>query len=88
MLAVIPAPGLIHCMHIEWVIISFISIMASINPAQAFSIGADAVYLSARPLPIAPTGYYDWEVSSDPAERRQGHSAVTNLINQVRPLSN
>ena len=62
--------------------------MASFNPAQALSMGADAIYLSARPLPIAPTGYYDWEVSSNPAERRLGHSAVTNLINQVRPLSN
>ena len=62
--------------------------MASINPGQVFSIGADAIYLSSRPLPIAPTGYYDWEVSSDPAERRQGHSAVTNLMNRVRPLSN
>lgn len=61
--------------------------MASINPAQVFSMGADAIYLSARPLPIAPTGYYDWQVSSDPAGRREGHSAVTNLINQVRPLS-
>ena len=61
--------------------------MASINPAQVLSIGADAIYLSARPLPIALTGYYDWQVTSDPAGRRQGHSAVTNLINQVRPLS-
>ena len=62
--------------------------MASINPAEPLSMGVDAIYLSARPLPIAPTGYYDWQVSSNPAERRQGHSAVSNLINQVRPLSN
>jgi linoleate 10R-lipoxygenase len=62
--------------------------MASINPAQALSMGVDAVYLSDRPLPIAPTGYYDWQVSSNPAEKRQGHSGITNLINKVRPPSN
>ena len=62
--------------------------MASINPAEPLSMGVDAIYLSARPLPTAPTGCYDWQVSSNRAERRQGHSAVTNLINQVRPLLN
>jgi len=62
--------------------------MASINPVQALSMGADTIYLSARPLPTAPTGYYDWQVSSNPAEKRQGHSAVTNIINQVRPPLN
>jgi linoleate 10R-lipoxygenase len=62
--------------------------MASINPAESLSVGVDAIYLSTRPLPIAPTGYYDWQVSSNAAERRQRHSAVTNLINQIPPLSN
>jgi hypothetical protein len=58
-------------------------IMASITPAQALTISADAAYLSSRPLPIAPTGYYDWEVSSKPADKRQGHSIVSNLVNRV-----
>lgn len=56
---------------------------ANITAAQALSYGADSVVFSERPLPQAPTGYYDWEVSSDPAAGRKGHSLVSNLIGEV-----
>ena len=55
----------------------------NITAAQALSMGADAVVFSERPLPQAPTGYYDWEVSSDPAAGRKGHSLVSNLVSEV-----
>jgi hypothetical protein len=58
---------------------------SSIKPTQALSLAADSVYLSSRPLPTAPTGYYDWQVSSNPADKREGHSIVTNLLNRVSP---
>ncbi|KAG5636744.1 hypothetical protein H0H81_007002 [Sphagnurus paluster] len=57
--------------------------MADITASQAVSLGADAVYLKNRPPPIAPTGYYDWQITTDPADDREGHSAVTNLVNRV-----
>jgi linoleate 10R-lipoxygenase len=60
--------------------------MADINPVQAFDLLADASYLSKRPLPTAPDGYYDWQVSSDPADQREGHATVTNLVNRVSGL--
>jgi hypothetical protein len=57
--------------------------MADISATQAFTFVADAAYLSRRPPPTAPDGYYDWQVTSDPAEKREGHSTVTNLVNRV-----
>ncbi|RDB14949.1 Psi-producing oxygenase A [Hypsizygus marmoreus] len=60
--------------------------MADISAAQAISLGADAVYLSKRPPPDAPTGYYDWQITTDPADNREGHSVVTNLVNRVQAL--
>ncbi|KAL0959662.1 hypothetical protein HGRIS_011364 [Hohenbuehelia grisea] len=45
-------------------------------------MGADSVHLSKRPLPTAPDGYYDWQVSGDPADKREGHSGLTNFINR------
>jgi len=54
--------------------------MAGVNVVQALSLGADAVALSTRAPPTAPTGYYDWEVSSDPEAKRKGHSIVTNVV--------
>ncbi|KAF8066489.1 heme peroxidase [Lyophyllum atratum] len=47
-------------------------------------MGADAIYLKKRPLPDAPTGYYDWQITTDPADNREGHSAVSNLVNRVQ----
>jgi len=59
--------------------------MANINitPAQAASAGFDTVYLSSRPLPTAPDGYYDWQISTNPADKREGHARVSNLINRI-----
>ncbi|KAJ6487073.1 heme peroxidase [Mycena vitilis] len=60
--------------------------MASISPIQAFSLGADAVYLSKRPLPVAPDGHYDWENQADANISPQGHAGVTNLINTLETI--
>jgi hypothetical protein len=57
--------------------------MASITPIQAFSLGADAAYLSKRPLPAAPDGHYDWQNQADANTSPQAHSGVTNLLNTV-----
>ena len=57
-----------------------------ISPVQVFSLGADAVYLSSRPLPTAPDGHYDWESSPDANTRPEGHSGVTNLINKIETI--
>lgn len=57
--------------------------MPSISPIQAFSLGADAAYLAKRPLPIAPDGHYDWEMSADARLKPENHSGVTNLIQKV-----
>jgi hypothetical protein len=57
--------------------------MSTIKPAKAVSMAADAIHLSSRPLPQAPDGYYDWQVTGDEIEKRQGHSSVTNIINRV-----
>jgi hypothetical protein len=57
--------------------------MADISPIQALTFVADAAYLSKRPLPTAPDGYYDWQITSDPADKREGHSTVTNLVNRA-----
>ncbi|KAF5372301.1 hypothetical protein D9615_009236 [Tricholomella constricta] len=58
--------------------------MADLTAAQVLSMGADAVYLKNRPPPDAPTGYYDWQITTDPADNREGHSTVTNLANRVQ----
>ncbi|KAJ7506939.1 heme peroxidase [Mycena galericulata] len=60
--------------------------MASITPIQAFSLGADAAYLSRRPLPIAPDGHYDWEDQANPNTSPQAHAGVTNLINTIEKI--
>ncbi|KAJ7704765.1 heme peroxidase [Mycena rosella] len=60
--------------------------MASITPIQAFSLGADAVYLSKRPLPNAPDGHYDWENSADANTSPQAHAGVTNLVNTIENI--
>lgn len=57
--------------------------MPDISPIQAFTLGADAAYLASRPLPVAPDGRYDWEAGSDAGTGQEGHSSVTNLINEV-----
>lgn len=59
---------------------------AKISPIQAFSLGADAAYLSSRPLPTAPDGHYDWEARSDANTRPEGHSGVTNLLNKIETI--
>ncbi|RDB16366.1 Psi-producing oxygenase A [Hypsizygus marmoreus] len=57
--------------------------MEEIAPTQIASMGFDAVYLSSRSPPTAPDGYYDWQITTDPADKREGHAAVTNLIHRV-----
>ncbi|KAF7358979.1 Heme peroxidase [Mycena sanguinolenta] len=61
--------------------------MATITPIQAFSLGADALYLSKRPLPVAPDGHYDWENQANADESPQEHSGVTNLINTMENIA-
>ncbi|KDR77934.1 hypothetical protein GALMADRAFT_244901 [Galerina marginata CBS 339.88] len=60
--------------------------MASISAVQAVTLAADAIHLASRPPPTAPTGYYDWQVSSDPDASRQGHAAISNLISDAETL--
>ena len=57
--------------------------MANVTPIQAFELGADAVYLSRRPLPTAPDGHYDWETPADAGLSPNNHSGVTNVIQEV-----
>ncbi|KAG6830523.1 hypothetical protein H0H87_007821, partial [Tephrocybe sp. NHM501043] len=57
--------------------------MADISAAQALAMSADAVFLKKRPLPDAPTGYYDWQITTDPADDREGHSRVGNIISRA-----
>ncbi|KAF5372318.1 hypothetical protein D9615_009241 [Tricholomella constricta] len=57
--------------------------MADIPPTQVASMAFDSAYLSSRSLPTAPDGYYDWQIASDPAAKREGHARVTNLINKI-----
>ncbi|KAG6809292.1 hypothetical protein H0H92_000805 [Tricholoma furcatifolium] len=58
--------------------------MADITAAEALAVGADAVFLQKRPLPDAPTGYYDWQITTDPSDDVEGHSALSNLIRRAR----
>lgn len=60
--------------------------MANITAAQALAMGADTVYLKKRPPPVAPTGYYDWQITTDPADDREGHSVVTNLVDRAEAV--
>ncbi|KAF9477868.1 heme peroxidase [Pholiota conissans] len=55
----------------------------NLNASQLLSFGADAVHLSKRPPPDAPTGYYDWQITPDTADDVQGHSKVTNLLTRA-----
>ncbi|KAG6916402.1 hypothetical protein DXG01_006982 [Tephrocybe rancida] len=57
--------------------------MAGVTAAQALSLGADFTYLKKRSPPTAPTGYYDWQITTDPTDDREGHSIVTNLVSKV-----
>lgn len=61
--------------------------MAGITPGKILALGADTAFLSTRALPDAPDGYYDWEVSTDPTDLKQGHSIVTNLGTKVSIFS-
>ncbi|KAG6915284.1 hypothetical protein DXG01_012306 [Tephrocybe rancida] len=54
--------------------------MADITAAQALELVADTVYLKRRAPPVAPTGYYDWQITTDPADDREGHALVSNLV--------
>jgi len=58
-----------------------------VTPIQAFTLGADAAYLSKRPLPVAPDGHYDWQTSVNANLSPEGHSGITNIISQVLPFS-
>ncbi|KAG6864129.1 hypothetical protein C0991_012249, partial [Blastosporella zonata] len=58
--------------------------MADISAAQALAMGADSLYLKKRPLPDAPTGYYNWQITTDPADDREGHSRVGNIISRAQ----
>ncbi|KAL0577572.1 hypothetical protein V5O48_004403 [Marasmius crinis-equi] len=60
--------------------------MASISPLQAFSLGADAMYLKSRPPPTAPDGQYDSKISSQSGGpgATQDHSALSNAINNLK----
>ena len=57
--------------------------MATVTPLQAFELGADAIYLSRRPLPTAPDGHYDWETPADAGLSPHNHSGVTNVLQEV-----
>jgi linoleate 10R-lipoxygenase len=57
--------------------------MASVSPLQAFELGADAIYLSGRPLPTAPDGYYDWETTADAGLSPSNHSGLSNVLQEV-----
>ncbi|KAK7036088.1 heme peroxidase [Favolaschia claudopus] len=59
----------------------------SITPLQGFELGADAIYLSERSLPIAPDGHYDWENQANPNASPQGHAGVTNLLNTMKDIA-
>ncbi|GLB40814.1 putative heme peroxidase [Lyophyllum shimeji] len=60
--------------------------MADITAAQALSLAADTLYLQKRPPPVSPTGYYDWQITTDPTDDREGHSVVTNLVDRGEAL--
>ncbi|KNZ76883.1 Psi-producing oxygenase C [Termitomyces sp. J132] len=60
--------------------------MSHFTAAQALSVGTDAIHLKNRPLPDAPTGYYDWQITTDPSDDQEGHSRITNLIDRLESL--
>ena len=62
------------------------STMASTNPIQILTLGADAAYLSRRDPPTAPDGHYDWQVSEDDGATKKGHSIITNLVGEATTL--
>ena len=57
-----------------------------VSASQALAHALDAAHLTLRDPPTAPTGYYDWEITTDPADDVEGHSKVTNIINHVDAL--
>ncbi|TFK61199.1 heme peroxidase [Pluteus cervinus] len=60
--------------------------MPDISPLQIVSLGADAVYLANRPLPIAPDGHYDYEMTAEAITSPENHSGLTNLINEFEAI--
>lgn len=59
---------------------------AQVSPMQNFAIQTDAAKLSRRVLPIAPDGYYDWQVSDDPSAVKAGHSEFTHFLQRMDHL--
>ena len=58
----------------------------NLSASQLLSAGADAVYLSKRAPPTAPTGFYDYEITPTTDDDTQAHSKLTNLLNRVGGL--
>lgn len=56
---------------------------ANLSATKLLSIGADAIHLSKRPPPTAPTGYYEYEITPTTDDDSQAHSKLTNFIQQV-----
>src|SRR6185369_16401578 len=61
--------------------------MAGLDLAQALSMGADAIYLSQRPPPTAPTGYYDWQITVDTTDDHEGHSTIAGVVNRIEDFN-
>ncbi|KJA20426.1 hypothetical protein HYPSUDRAFT_166972 [Hypholoma sublateritium FD-334 SS-4] len=55
----------------------------NLTASQLLSAGADAVYLSKRAPPTAPTGFYDYEITPSTDDDTQAHSKLTNLLGQA-----
>ncbi len=55
----------------------------NLSASQLLSAGADAVYLSKRAPPTAPTGFYDYEITPTTDDDTQAHSKLTNLLTRV-----
>jgi len=62
------------------------STTASTDPIQMLALGMDIGYLSRRDPPTAPDGHYDWQVSEDDGTTKNGHSLITNLIEEATTL--
>ena len=62
------------------------SATASTDPIQMLALGIDMAYLSRRDPPTAPDGHYDWQVGDDGGATKNGHSIITNLIEEATTL--
>ena len=58
--------------------------MVEISTLKTLTLSADTAHLSNRPLPDAPTGYYDWQITTDTSDDGEGHSVFTNITNRVQ----